>query len=66
MPFDAMKAYAEYAVRRFAPHTPIFFISGDTARDSDLEPIYTMAALEIVRRLAPDALITRKPAYSYP
>jgi hypothetical protein len=58
MPRDAMEAYAAYAVRRFAPYTPIFFISGDTAWDSDREPVYYMAALEIVRRLAPDALIT--------
>jgi hypothetical protein len=58
MPKDAMEAYAEYAVRRFAPHTPAFFISGDTAWDSDQEPVYYMAALDIVRRLAPDALIT--------
>jgi hypothetical protein len=58
MPREAMEAYAAYAVRRLAPYTPLFFISGDTAWDSDQEPVYYMAALEIVRRLAPDALIT--------
>jgi hypothetical protein len=58
MPQDAMAAYVEYAVRRFAPYRPVFFISGDTAWDSDQEPIYYMAALKIVRRLAPDALVT--------
>lgn len=58
MPFDAMKAYVEYAARRLKKYTPIFFISGDTAWDSDQEPIYYMAALEIVRRNCPDSLIT--------
>lgn len=58
LPHDAMEAYAEHAVQRFAKFTPIFFISGDTAWDSDQEPIYYMSALEIVRRLSPDSLIT--------
>jgi hypothetical protein len=58
MPLDAVKAYAEYAVRRFAQYTPIFFISGDTAWDSDQEPAYYMAALEIVRQISPNSLIT--------
>jgi hypothetical protein len=58
LPLDALEAYVAYAVARFAPYTPIFFISGDTAWDADQEPRYYMAALEIVRRLAPDALIT--------
>jgi hypothetical protein len=58
MPHDAVKSYAEYAVKRFAKFTPIFFISGDTAWDSDQEPIYYMAALDIVRQVCPDSLIT--------
>jgi hypothetical protein len=58
MPLDALEAYAEYAVKRLAKFTPIFFISGDTAWDSDQEPVYYMAALEIVRRISPDSLIT--------
>ncbi len=58
LPLDAMKDYAEHAVERFARFTPIFFISGDTAWDSDQEPVYYMAALEIVRKVSPDSLIT--------
>jgi len=58
MPLDAVRAYAEYAAQRFSRFTPIFFISGDTAWDSEQEPPYYMAALEIVRTLCPDSLIT--------
>ena len=58
MPLDAMTAYVEHAVRRFAPYEPIFFVSGDTAWDSDQEPVYYRAALERTRRLAPRSLIT--------
>jgi hypothetical protein len=58
MPYDAMRAYVKEAVRRFAPFGPIFFVSGDTAWDSDQEPVYYRAALEIVRKLAPSSLIT--------
>lgn len=58
MPLDAVEAYAKYAARRFRKYDPIFFISGDTAWDSDHEGPYYMAALEIVREQCPDALIT--------
>jgi len=58
LPLEAMKAYVEHAVKRFAEFTPVFFISGDTAWDSHQEPVYYMAALEIVRRISPDSLIT--------
>lgn len=58
MPFDAAKAYAEYAARRFGKYTPAFFISGDTAWDSEHESAYYMAALEIVRETCPESLIT--------
>jgi hypothetical protein len=58
MPLDAVEAYAEYAVKRFKPFEPIFFISGDTLWKSEQEPTYYGAALEIVRRICPDSLIT--------
>lgn len=58
MPLDAVKAYALYAAERFKEYSPIFFISGDTAWDSDEEPAYYIAALEIVREVCPDSLIT--------
>ena len=58
MPLDALEAYAEYAVKRFAKFSPVFFISGDTAWDSDQEPPYYMTALEIVRKICPESLIT--------
>ena len=58
MPLDAVKAYAEHVAERLGPYEPLFFISGDTAWDSDQEPACYMAALEIVRRVCPDSLIT--------
>jgi len=58
MPYDAMLAYVEEAIRRFASYEPIFFVSGDTAWDSDQEPVYYNAALELARELAPHSLIT--------
>ena len=58
MPLDAAKAYAAYAAKRFGRYAPIFFISGDTVWDSDDEPPYYMAALEIVREICPKSLIT--------
>ncbi|MDP6777409.1 MAG: DUF4038 domain-containing protein, partial [Candidatus Latescibacteria bacterium] len=58
MPLDTVEAYVESAVERFARYTPIFFVSGDTAWDSEDEPPYYMAALEIVRRISPESLIT--------
>ncbi len=58
MPLDALQAYVAYAAERFKKFTPIFFISGDTAWDSDQEPAYYMAALEIVRQTCPNSLLT--------
>ena len=58
MPLDAITAYTRHAAERFKPYAPMFFISGDTPWDSDQEPAYYMAALEIVREVCPEALIT--------
>ena len=58
MPLDAVEAYVEHVAERFARFAPMFFVSGDTAWDSDDEPPYYMAALEIVRRICPESLIT--------
>jgi hypothetical protein len=58
LPRDALEDYVAHAVRRFARFAPVYFISGDTAWDSDQEPIYYMSALDTVRGLSPDSLIT--------
>ena len=58
MPLEALRAYVEQAAARFKKFNPIFFVSGDTVWDSDQEPIYYRAALEIVRRVCPEALLT--------
>ncbi|MBI1298025.1 DUF4038 domain-containing protein [bacterium] len=58
MPFDAMQAYAGYAAKRFKPYNPMFFISGDTHFESPEEEPYYMAALEAVKAVCPDALLT--------
>jgi hypothetical protein len=58
MPLDAVIAYATYAAKRFKKYEPVFFISGDTSFDSPDEERYYMAALQAVKAVCPDALIT--------
>jgi hypothetical protein len=58
LPLDAAMDYVEHVAQRFKPYDPIWFISGDTVWDSDHEPIYYMEALEVVRRICPESLIT--------
>ena len=58
MPLDAATDYASYAAERFKKFDPMFFISGDTAFDSPDEETYYMAALQAVKAVCPDALIT--------
>ena len=58
MPLEAVKAYARNAAARFKRFDPAFFISGDTCFESPEEAPYYMAALQIVREICPDALLT--------
>jgi hypothetical protein len=58
MPFDAVAPYAAFAAARFQRFDPIFFISGDTRFESPEEAPYYMAALEAVKQICPDALLT--------
>jgi hypothetical protein len=58
MPFEAVAPYATYAAERFKKYDPMFFISGDTRFESPDEEPYYMAALEAVRAVCPQALLT--------
>ncbi len=58
MPFEAVKPFATYSAERFKKYDPIFFISGDTQFESPEEEPYYMAALEAVRAVCPDSLLT--------
>jgi hypothetical protein len=58
MPFTAVTPYAAFAAARFKRFNPIFFISGDTRFESPEEAPYYMAALEAVRRVCPEALLS--------
>ena len=58
MPLEAVKPYAEYAAKRFKNYDPIYFISGDTRFESTAEEPYYMAALEAVKEVCPEALLT--------
>jgi hypothetical protein len=58
MPFEAVTPYATFAAERFKKFAPIFFISGDTAWESPQEEPYYMAALQAVKQVCPEALIT--------
>ncbi len=58
MPFEQVKPYATFVAERFKPYNPIFFISGDTRFEAEEEAPYYMAALEAVRAVCSDALLT--------
>jgi hypothetical protein len=58
MPFAAVAPYATYAAERFKRFDPLYFISGDTQFESTDEEPYYMAALQAVRAVSPDALLT--------
>ncbi len=58
MPFEAVVPFATYAAERFKKYDPMFFISGDTQFESPEEEPYYMAALDAVRTVCPDALLT--------
>lgn len=58
IPFEVLERYVDHVVRTFAPYDPIWIISGDTDLTGP-EPIrYYAAALEAVKRRAPEALTT--------
>lgn len=58
MPFEAVTPFATFAAERFKKFAPIFFISGDTCFESPQEEPYYMAALQAVKQVCPEALIT--------
>jgi hypothetical protein len=58
MPLDAVAPFATYAAQRFARFDPIFFISGDTQFEAPDEEPYYMTALQAVKAVCPDALLT--------
>ena len=58
MPSAAVEPYATFAAERFKRFGPIFFISGDTCFESPEEAPYYRAALEAVRAVCPDALLS--------
>jgi len=58
MPFEAVTPYATYIAERFKQYDPMYFVSGDTQFESDDEERYYMAALDAVKAVSPDALLT--------
>lgn len=58
MPHDAVEGYAAYVAERFKKYDPVFFISGDTQFESQDEEPYYMTALQTVKDICPEALIT--------
>ncbi|WP_308635688.1 apiosidase-like domain-containing protein [Paenibacillus silvisoli] len=56
MPKDALVPYLAYAVKRFAPYQPIYYISGDTAFDTDEVTDYYDIALKQLKELQPEAI----------
>lgn len=58
MPREALVPYATYAAERFKRFDPMFFISGDTQFESPDEEFYYMTALQAVKAVCPDALLS--------
>ncbi len=58
MPFAAVEPYATFIAERFRRFNPVFFISGDTRFESPDEIRYYMKALETVKRVCPEALLS--------
>ncbi len=57
MPKECAAKYAEFAVKKFAPYTPVFVLGGDTDVKGEAIDIYLNAA-KLARKYAPDSLIT--------
>lgn len=58
MPLQAVVPYATYVAKLFKPYNPTYFISGDTHFDVADEEHYYRAALEAVKAVDSDALLT--------
>lgn len=58
MPFDIVKPYTEYLVKMFSPYNPIYMISGDTDFLTEHSTLYYLTAMETIKNLCPDALVT--------
>uniref|UniRef100_A0A7J3QDJ5 DUF4038 domain-containing protein n=1 Tax=Ignisphaera aggregans TaxID=334771 RepID=A0A7J3QDJ5_9CREN len=58
IPFEYLQSYVEYVVDRFAKYSPIFVISGDPNFETDEAVKYYLAALEVVKKRAPQCLTT--------
>lgn len=58
MPLDCIAPYTRYIAKLFKAYEPIFFISGDTRFESEHEAPYYMTALDAVKQVCPEALLT--------
>ena len=58
MPDADRVAFVDRTVRRFAPYSPLFIVSGDERFDGDVSRRVYREALELTKRLAPGLLTT--------
>ncbi len=58
MPFSEIEPYVEYVVTKFAEFNPMYFISGDTNFETEDTVKHYLKALETVKTITPEALIT--------
>lgn len=58
MPYELVRPYVQYIVNAFKKYNPIYIISGDTDFRSDIATQYYVTALDTIREMDPDALIT--------
>jgi hypothetical protein len=58
IPKEFVKSYVEYVVKAFSKYNPIYFISGDTNFiEGPIKDTYTLA-LETVKSISPEALVS--------
>lgn len=58
IPMEKLEEYVSYVVDRFGKYNPIFIISGDTNFETDESTEYYEAALDLVKKMSPDAITT--------
>lgn len=56
MPREHVASYVGLAVRTFSPYDPLYYISGDTNFETEEAADYYLHALEMLKRVAPEAL----------
>lgn len=58
MPFEAVRPFVEYVVKRYKKHGPIYSITGDTCFETDKVCQYYLEAFSAVKEFDPEGITT--------